>query len=69
MKVRYCLTMEGLVVHGEPIDNVTIDWEEETTEEEVMRLSRKWLMTHNILTSRMNGLLEVELSSLTAEPV
>lgn len=69
MLVRYTLTMEDLKVHGEQIDSVTMDWEDEASREEVMGLSQKWITSKNFLTSRMNGLSEVGESSLTIEPI
>lgn len=69
MKVRYILTMEDLVIHGEPVQSLTIDWQDDATREQVMGFSQKWITSHNFLTSRMNGLSEVGESSLTIEPV
>lgn len=69
MKVRYILTMEDLTVHGEQIDSLTLDWEDEASHEEVMGFSQKWITSRNFLTSRMNGLSEVGESSLTIEPI
>ena len=69
MKVRYILTMEDLLVHGERIESLTLDWEDDATREEVMGFSQKWISSHNFLTSRMNGLSEVGESSLTIEPL
>jgi hypothetical protein len=68
MRVRYILSMEDLVVHGERIDALTVDWLEDATREEVMDFSQKWISSRNFLTSRMNGLSEVGESSLTIEP-
>lgn len=68
MKVRYILSMEDLVVHGERIDSLTVDWLDDATREEVMDFSHKWISSRNFLTSRMNGLSEVGESSLTIEP-
>ncbi|MEW5700627.1 MAG: hypothetical protein AB1792_00125 [Candidatus Zixiibacteriota bacterium] len=69
MKVRYVLTMEELLVHGERIESLTLDWEDEATQDEVMDFSQKWITSRNFLTSRMNGLSEVGESSLTIEPI
>jgi len=69
MKVRYILTMEDLVVHGETINSLTLDWQDDATREQVMSFSQKWITSRNFLTSRMNGLSEVGESSLTIEPV
>ena len=69
MKVRYILTMEDLLVQGEHVDELTLDWEDEATREEVMGFSQKWITSRNFLTSRMRGLSEVGESSLTIEPI
>lgn len=69
MKVRYILTMDNLLVHGERVDSLVVDWEDDSTQDEIMRLSQKWITSRNFLTDRMNGLSEVGESSLTIEPV
>ncbi len=69
MKVRYILTMDNLLVHGEHVDSLVVDWEDDSTQDEIMRLSQKWITSRNFLTDRMNGLSEVGESSLTIEPV
>jgi hypothetical protein len=69
MKVRYILTMDNLLVHGERIENLIVDWEDDSTHDEIMRLSQKWITSRNFLTDRMNGLTEVGESSLTIEPI
>lgn len=69
MKVRYILTMDKLLVHGERVDSLVVDWEDESTHDEIMRVSQKWITSRNFLTERMNGLSEVGESSLTIEPV
>ena len=69
MRVRYILTMDNLLVHGERIENLVVDWEDESTHDEIMHLSQKWISSRNFLTERMNGLSEVGESSLTIEPL
>lgn len=69
MRVRYVLSMDNLLVHGERIDALVVDWEDESTHDEIMRLSQKWISSRNFLTERMNGLSEVGESSLTIEPI
>lgn len=69
MRVRYVLSMDNLLVHGERIDTLVVDWEDESTHEEIMQLSQKWISSRNFLTERMNGLSEVGESSLTIEPL
>jgi hypothetical protein len=69
MRVRYILTMDNLMVHGERIENLVVDWEDESSHDEIMHLSQKWISSRNFLTERMNGLSEVGESSLTIEPL
>ncbi|MBD3297771.1 MAG: hypothetical protein GF341_03870 [candidate division Zixibacteria bacterium] len=69
MKVRYILTMDNLLVQGERVDSLVVDWEDDSSQDEIMRLSQKWITSRNFLTDRMNGLSEVGESSLTIEPV
>ncbi len=69
MLVRFTLTMDDLTVEGEHFDSVILDWESDTSQEEVMRMSEKWISTQDFLTRRMLGLSRVGESSLTIEPV
>lgn len=69
MRVRYTLTMDNVLVHGERFDTVVFDWEDEASHDEIMHLSQKWITSRNFLTERMNGLSEVGESSLTIEPI
>lgn len=69
MRVRFILSMDNLLVHGERIDNLVVDWEDDSTHDEIMRLSQSWISSRNFLTERMNGLTEVGESSLTIEPL
>jgi len=69
MRVRYILTMDNLMVHGERIESLVVDWQDESTHDEIMQVSQKWITSRNFLTERMNGLSEVGESSLTIEPV
>ena len=69
MLVRFTLTMDDLTVGGEHFDSVVLDWESDTSQEEVMRMSEKWISTQDFLTRRMLGLTRVGESSLTIEPV
>lgn len=69
MRVRYILSMENLKVHGELIESLVVDWEDESSHEEIMQQSQKWITSRNFLTDRMNGLSEVGESSLTIEPI
>ncbi|MBI5867816.1 MAG: hypothetical protein HZB43_05945 [candidate division Zixibacteria bacterium] len=69
MRVRYILSMENLRVHGELIESLVVDWEDDTSHEEIMKQSQKWITSRNFLTDRMNGLTEVGESSLTIEPI
>ena len=69
MLVRFTLTMDDLTVNGEHFDSVVLDWETDTSQEDVMRMSEKWISTQDFLTRRMLGLTRVGESSLTIEPV
>lgn len=69
MKVRYILTMDNLQVRGEHVDSLIVDWEDDSSHDEIMNLSQKWITSRNFLTERMNGLTEVGESSLTIEPI
>lgn len=69
ISVRYILTMEDLVVHGERIQSLTIDWTDQKTRDEIMVESDKWINSRCFLTSRLIGLSEVGESSLTIEPM
>jgi hypothetical protein len=61
--------MEDLVVEGNEIDNMILDWEEDITQERVLEISNLWISSQTFLTERMIGLSRVGESSLTIEPV
>jgi len=61
--------MDDLTVDGEHFDSVILDWESETSQEEVMRMSERWISSQDFLTRRMLGLSRVGESSLTIEPI
>jgi len=69
MKVRFTLMMDDVVLDDRRLDNITLDWEEELNQDQVIELSQKWITSQNFLTSRMVGLTHVGESSLTIEPV
>ena len=69
MKVRFTLTMDDLLVNGRHYESVVLDWESDTSQEEVMRMSEKWISAQDFLTRRMQGLTRVGESSLTIEPL
>ena len=69
MKMKFTLNMEDLVVEGNSIDNMILDWEEEVTQERVLEISNLWISSQTFLTERMAGLSKVGESSLTIEPV
>ena len=69
LKVKFTLTMENLIVNQDRIDNVTISWISDASQEEVLNMSQKWITTKDFLTQRMTGLQKVGESSLTIEPV
>jgi hypothetical protein len=69
MKMKFTLNMEDLVVEGNEIDNMILDWEEDITQERVLEISNLWISSQTFLTERMIGLSRVGESSLTIEPV
>jgi hypothetical protein len=69
MKVRFTLTMDDVTINEQRVDNITLDWEEDLNQDQVIELSQRWITSQNFLTSRMVGLSRVGESSLTIEPV
>jgi len=69
MRVKFVLIMEDLVVNDEQIDQVVLDWESDVDQDEILKVSQKWITTQNFLTQRMDGLTRVGESSLTIEPL
>ena len=69
MKMRFTLNMDDLVVEGNDIDNMVLDWIEDVTQQQVLEISNVWISSQAFLTEKMNGLSQVGESSLTIEPV
>jgi len=69
MKVKFTLAMDDLTVDDRHYDSVTIDWVSDVAQEEVLKMSQRWISTQNFLTRRMIGLQRVGESSLTIEPI
>lgn len=69
MKVKFVLTMEDVVVDDKTIDQLTLDWISEVSQDDILELSHKWITSKNFLTNRMEGLSKVGESSLTIEPI
>lgn len=69
MKMKFTLNMEDLIVEGNEIDNMTVDWVEEVSQERVLEISNMWISSQTFLTEKMIGLTRVGESSLTIEPV
>ncbi len=67
--MKFTLNMEDLVVNGNTIDNMVLDWVEEVTQEKVLEISHPWISSQTFLTERMTGLNSVGESSLTIEPM
>lgn len=67
--MKFTLNMEDLIVEGNSIDNMILDWEEEVSQERVLEISNLWISSQTFLTERMMGLSKVGESSLTIEPV
>jgi hypothetical protein len=69
LKVKFTLTMENLIVENNHIDNITISWISDVSQQEVLDMSQEWITTKDFLTQKMTGLQKVGESSLTIEPV
>ncbi len=69
MRMKFTLNMEDLVVEGNEIDNMIVDWVEDVTQERVLEISNLWISSQTFLTEKMEGLLKVGESSLTIEPM
>ncbi|MCJ7507451.1 MAG: hypothetical protein MUO85_01815 [candidate division Zixibacteria bacterium] len=69
LKVKFTLTMENLIVENNYIDNITISWISDVSQQEVLDMSQEWITTKDFLTQKMTGLQKVGESSLTIEPV
>jgi len=69
MKVKFTLTMDDLVVNGNPIDSIILDWEADMEHDDLLDISHNWITSQNFLTQRMTGLSRVGESSLTIEPL
>jgi len=61
--------MDDVTINEQRVDNITLDWEEDLNQDQVIELSQRWITSQNFLTSRMVGLSRVGESSLTIEPV
>jgi hypothetical protein len=69
VKVKFTLTMDDATVSGDHYDSIIIDWISDVPQDEVLRMSQKWITSRDFLTQRMVGLSKVGESSLTIEPV
>ena len=69
LQVKFTLTMENLIVENNHIDNITISWISDVSQQEVLDMSQEWITTKDFLTQKMTGLQKVGESSLTIEPV
>lgn len=67
--MRFTLNMEDLIVSGNPIDSLVLDWIDDVSQQQVMEMSQQWISSQTFLTDRMTGLYKVGESSLTIEPV
>ncbi len=67
--MKFTLNMEDLVVEGNRIDNMIMDWVDEVSQQQVLEISNLWISSQTFLTERMVGLSKVGESSLTIEPV
>jgi hypothetical protein len=69
LKIKFTLTMENLIVENNHIDNITISWISDVSQQDVLDMSQEWITTKDFLTQKMTGLQKVGESSLTIEPV
>lgn len=69
MKMQFTLAMEDLVVSSREIDQMTMTWQDEVTQEQVLEMSGAWISSPTFLTDHMAGLTKVGESSLTIQPV
>jgi hypothetical protein len=69
VRVQFRLIMDDLVVNGQKIDQVVMDWETDVDQQEILEVSHQWVTTKNFLTRRMVGLNQVGESSLTIHPL
>ena len=69
MLVKFVLTMEDLKLEDQTIDSLEFNWTGDLSQDEILKISRKWITTQNFLTERMVGLNRVGESSLTIEPM
>lgn len=67
--MKFTLNMEDLVVEGNRIDNMILDWVDDVSQQQVLEISNLWISSQTFLTERMIGLSKVGESSLTIEPV
>ncbi len=67
--MRFTLSMEDLIVNGNSIDNMILDWVDEVSQDQVLEMSQQWISSQTFLTDKMTGLSKVGESSLTIEPV
>lgn len=71
MQVKFVLTMDKVKLDGkcEIIDQVTLDWTSDVSQQEIAEVTHRWATTQNFLTRRMVGLNRVGESSLIIEPL
>ncbi len=69
MQVRFTLALRNVLLRDRFVDEISLEWEADSTPEEVLEMSQKWITTQNFLTQRMSGVKKVGESSLTIEPL
>lgn len=69
MQVRFTLALKNVLVNNRFVDEVSLEWVAESTPEEVLEMSQKWIASHNFLTQRLSGVKKVGESSFTIEPL
>lgn len=60
--------MNDVVINEKSIEKIVLEWEQDLSQEEVLELSNKWLLSKNFLTSHIVGLSHVGESGLTIQP-
>lgn len=58
IQVRFTLTLNDVVVNGENVGTIVIDWLAKTSYDEVAAVSRAWLESRECFATYMTGLTD-----------
>jgi len=58
IQVRFTLTMKDVVVNGENVGTLIVDWLAKTSYDEVAAVSRAWLESREDFVTHMTGLTD-----------